>query len=159
MTPWLCPPDSSDHGVLQTITGSGGHFLLQGFSQPRDRTHISWGSCLSKQIFTTEPNGKPTVRKEILYLNLPLIKTAVFLHFTLWPVWPPQNTWVVKHSHIKCSPTSQTYTFIRKKSGKRVCPCIANLCDGGGEKPRDKMDCTCPGGGRSAHGGVVKQSF
>ena len=32
---------------------SGCHALLQGFSQPRDRTSISWVSCIGGGLFTT----------------------------------------------------------------------------------------------------------
>ena len=87
-------------------------------------------TVLVSEFFTTEPPGKPTDRKEILYWTLPLTRVVIFLHFTLWTVWPLTKYWVVKHSHTKCSPTSQPYTFIRKKSGKLVWPCFANSCDG-----------------------------
>ena len=36
-------------------TGVGCHFLLQGPSQPRDRTHVS---CIADRLFTAEPQGK-----------------------------------------------------------------------------------------------------
>lgn len=36
----------------------------------------------------------------------------------------------MKHRAVKYSPTSQQHTFIRKKSGQPVSPCIANVCDG-----------------------------
>ena len=40
-------------------TGVGCHVFLQGSSRPRDRTHISYVSCLVGQFFTDEPSGKP----------------------------------------------------------------------------------------------------
>ena len=45
------PPGSSVCGVFQTRnTGTGGHFLLWGASQPRDQTYISCISCIDRQI-------------------------------------------------------------------------------------------------------------
>ena len=40
-------------------TGAGGHFLLQGSSWPRDRTCVSWVSCIAGRLFTAAPLGKP----------------------------------------------------------------------------------------------------
>ena len=47
----LCPWDFSGKN-----TGVGCHFLLQGYSQPRDSTGISY---LASRFFTSEPPGKP----------------------------------------------------------------------------------------------------
>ena len=38
--------------------GMGCHFLLQGSSQPRDRTHVS---CTAGKFFTAESPGKPHI--------------------------------------------------------------------------------------------------
>ena len=50
----LCPWDSPGKD-----TGVGCHALLQGSSQPRDRTCVSCVSCIAGRIFTTEPPWKP----------------------------------------------------------------------------------------------------
>ena len=45
------PPSSSVHGIFQTrILQWVAISYLTGFSQPRDRTHISCGSCIGRQI-------------------------------------------------------------------------------------------------------------
>ena len=53
-------PGSSDHRILQArilewvaMPSSMGSF------QPRDRTHVSWGSCIAGGFSTAEPPGKP----------------------------------------------------------------------------------------------------
>ena len=53
VTTWTiaCLPDSCIHGIFQaSITGMGCHFLLQGFSWPRDWIHISWIFCIGRWI-------------------------------------------------------------------------------------------------------------
>ena len=40
----------SPWNFLGKNTGAGCHFLLQGSSQPRDQTHVSCTSCISRQI-------------------------------------------------------------------------------------------------------------
>ena len=68
-TLWTCnPPESSVHGISQTrilecvaITSS------RGSSQPRDWTHVSCVSCIGRQIFTTEPPGKPYLYLSYIY--------------------------------------------------------------------------------------------
>ena len=48
-------------------TGVGCHFLHRGSSQPRDRTRISCGSCIARQVLYPEPPGKPLL---LLHLTL-----------------------------------------------------------------------------------------
>ena len=56
LCPTLCNPldcslpRSSVHGIFQTRILVVGHFLLQGFSQPRDQTHISYLSWIGMQV-------------------------------------------------------------------------------------------------------------
>ena len=47
-------PGSSVLGISRKNTGVGCHFLLQGSSQPRDRTLVF---CIAGRFFTTEPPG------------------------------------------------------------------------------------------------------
>ena len=53
-------PGSSAHGILQTRR-LGWVVMLssRGSSRPRDRTHISNGSCTAGRFFTAETWGKP----------------------------------------------------------------------------------------------------
>ena len=58
--PTLCcsmdcsPPGSSVHGILQArIMEWAAMPSSRGSSQPRDQTHISYVSCISRQVFTT----------------------------------------------------------------------------------------------------------
>ena len=54
------PPDSSVHWILQVRKlGWLAMSSSRGYSQPRDRTHISCGSCVVGRFFTTEPLGMP----------------------------------------------------------------------------------------------------
>ena len=39
-------------------TGVSCHFLLKGFLT-RNRTHVSWASCIAGEFLTTDPSGKP----------------------------------------------------------------------------------------------------
>ena len=55
----LCPWDFPGKNI-----GVGCHFLLQGSSPPRDRTHVSAAPALAGRFFTTEPSGKPEMDKE-----------------------------------------------------------------------------------------------
>ena len=54
------PPGSSIHGILQArILEWGAMPFSRGSSSPRDRTHISRGSCIAGGFFTTGSLGKP----------------------------------------------------------------------------------------------------
>ena len=62
-TPWSAahqtPPSM---GILQArILGWLAISFSRGSSWPRDRTHISWDSCIAGRFFTTEPPGKPRI--------------------------------------------------------------------------------------------------
>ena len=47
-------PDSSVHGIFPSKnTGMGCHAPLQGCSLPRNRTHITYISCITSRFFTT----------------------------------------------------------------------------------------------------------
>ena len=47
-------PDSSVHGIFPSKnTGMGCHAPLQGSSLPRNRTHITYISCITSRFFTT----------------------------------------------------------------------------------------------------------
>ena len=50
----LCPWDSPGR-VLEWVAIS----LSRGSSWPRDRTHVSFVSCIAGRFFTAEPSGKP----------------------------------------------------------------------------------------------------
>ena len=63
------PPSSSVRRILQARTLE--RVVMpssRGSSQSRDRTHISWGSCIADGFFTTAPPGK--LKKMDLYLFL-----------------------------------------------------------------------------------------
>ena len=54
---------SSVHGILQgCILERVAMPSSRGFSQPRNWTSISCGSCISGGFFTAEPQGKPTLK-------------------------------------------------------------------------------------------------
>ena len=54
------PPDSSAQGILWArILEQVAMPSSRQSSQPRDQTHIYWGSCIAGRFFTTEPLGKP----------------------------------------------------------------------------------------------------
>ena len=56
-------PGSSVRGILQArILEWVAMSFSRGFSQPRDWTCISWGSCIAGRFFTTEPPRKPQSR-------------------------------------------------------------------------------------------------
>ena len=64
--PTLCnpmdcsPPGSSVHGILQGRTLEwAATSSSRGSSPPRDRTHVSCGSCLAGRFFTVETPGNP----------------------------------------------------------------------------------------------------
>ena len=72
------PPGSSVHGVLQErILEWAAIPFSRGSSWPRDRTHISWGSCTAGGFFTLEPLGKPQDNDSI-YCILPRPETTLF---------------------------------------------------------------------------------
>ena len=48
----------------------GCHFLLQGSSQPRDRTCVSYVSCIASRFFIPEPSGKPCSYLYVFFLWL-----------------------------------------------------------------------------------------
>ena len=61
-TPWMSPSACSVHGISQTrILEWVAISYPKGSSQPRDQTHLSSGSCVAGQFFTTEPPGKPNI--------------------------------------------------------------------------------------------------
>ena len=79
MTPWLLSP----WNFPGENTEVGCHFLLQGISQPRDRTHNSWVSCIGRWVLlTAELPGKPT-HIHILVSISPWICRKVFLYLHL----------------------------------------------------------------------------
>ena len=81
-------PGSSVHGILQVRTLE---WVVISFSrwsfQPRNRTHLSCGSCIAGEFFTTEPLGKP--------LRTP------------WTVWKSRKVW-----HRKMSPPGQKVSIM-----------------------------------------------
>jgi len=66
---WDCSsPGSSVHGILQASTLEWVAMLSsRGYSQPRDRTHMSCISCVEGGFIIAEPPGKPFY---LLYLEL-----------------------------------------------------------------------------------------
>ena len=49
------PPGSSVHGILQAIPEWVAISFSRGYSQPRDRIHVS---CIARELFPTKPPGK-----------------------------------------------------------------------------------------------------
>ena len=63
------PPGSFLHGILQTGTLEWvATPFSRGSSRPRDRTHVSCGSCIAGRFFAAEPPGEPLYVR-ILYHN------------------------------------------------------------------------------------------
>ena len=59
-------PDSSVHGILQArILEWVAMPFSKGYSQPRDHTHISCGSCIAGIFFTTSTTWEAPSRREI----------------------------------------------------------------------------------------------
>ena len=55
-------PYSSVNGIFQAkILEWVAVLSSRGSSWPRDRTHVSWGSCISGGFFTADPPGKPGI--------------------------------------------------------------------------------------------------
>ena len=74
LCPTLChsmdcsPPGSSVHGISQArILEWVAISSFRGSSQPRNWTHMSGGSCLSRQILYPEPPGKPNIGDEATF--------------------------------------------------------------------------------------------
>ena len=63
-------PGSSVHGIIQArILEWVAMPSSRGSSQPRDQTHVSWGSCTAGGLFTSEPQGKPWLYGNTLELD------------------------------------------------------------------------------------------
>ena len=62
-----CPPGSSDHGIFQArILEWVAISCPRGSSGPRDRTHISWVSCIGRQIlYPLSHLGSPIQNKKL----------------------------------------------------------------------------------------------
>ena len=85
-TPWtvahLCPWGSPGKN-----TGVGCHVLLRGSSQPRDRTHVSYISCIGRQaLFHSWCLGSPKVT--LLYL-------LCIYYYICFINEEPEELWVV----------------------------------------------------------------
>ena len=64
------PPNFSVHGILQArILEWVAMPSSRRSSQPRDRTHISYSSCISRQFFTTELPERAGVGKQMFLLR------------------------------------------------------------------------------------------
>ena len=62
-----CPPGSSVHGIFQArILERVAISLSRGCSWPRDRTWVSWVSCIAVRLFTTEPPGKTLIETQFV---------------------------------------------------------------------------------------------
>ena len=66
LRPALCNPQdcsspgSSNHGIFQArILEWVAKPSSRGSFWPKDRTRVSWGSCIAGRFFTAEPPGKP----------------------------------------------------------------------------------------------------
>ena len=81
-------PGSSVHGILQVgILEWVAMPFSRGSSQPRNRTHISCGSCSAGGVFTTEPLGKPWGSGEFhLFLCLAFKLQKVQTHSIWFPL-------------------------------------------------------------------------
>ena len=74
MCPTLCDPidhstpDSSIHGILQArILERVAMPSSRGSSQSRDRTHVSYISCIAGGFFTAEPLGESIYQLHLLW--------------------------------------------------------------------------------------------
>ena len=71
VTPWTSPPGSSVHGIFQARVLEWVAMLSSRVvSQPRDQTHISYVSCIGRQVLYLQchqgsPNTKANARKEL----------------------------------------------------------------------------------------------
>ena len=68
------PPGSSVQEILPgKNTGVGCHFLLQGISWPRNRTHMPASPALAGGFFTTAPPGKLSLNVILYFVDLRLV--------------------------------------------------------------------------------------
>ena len=112
LCPTLCNPmdyslpDSSVHGILQVRMIEWVDIpFTRGFSQPRDRTHVSCVSCTASRFFTVESPGKPLTRlaKHLCALQTACRKTSRF--WELCWAWPTRHlTWFSRLSLFIASP-------------------------------------------------------
>ena len=66
------PPGSSVHGILQArILEWVAMPFSKGSSWPRDRTWVSFVSCIAGEFFTTEPPGKPHSVHSSVFMGFP----------------------------------------------------------------------------------------
>ena len=92
------PPGSTLHGIFQGRTLEWVAMLFsRGPSQPRDRTHVSCGSCIVGGFFTTEPLGKPMPHWQLFIMHRIYI-TFIIVYIDLGLPWwvlvvknPPAN--------------------------------------------------------------------
>ena len=92
------PPGSTLHGIFQGRTLEWVAMLFsRGPSQPRDRTHVSCGSCIVGGFFTTEPPGKPMPHWQLFIMHRIYI-TFIIVYIDLGLPWwalvvknPPAN--------------------------------------------------------------------
>ena len=102
------PPGSSVQGILQArILAWVALLFSRGFSQSRDQTHSSYGSCIGGGfIITAEPVGKPVLLLTHyytcfnIYIANPFNHPSTHLNFTFQNklqtfVYFPQSTWVL----------------------------------------------------------------
>ena len=107
LCPWDCPSKK---------VGVGCHFLLHGSSWPRDQTHISCISCISKCILyhcATWEAYKLTLRVYFHSLTLLLVRKQVCSQDKLQPLFAQQNfAKGCTFSSIKLLSSSQPFRMV-----------------------------------------------
>ena len=87
--PMDCRPPDSIHGIPRArILGWVAASFSRGSCQPRDRTQVSWVSCISRWILYFEPLGKPKLTRVIPVLSY------------LWCFWRIFSGWnITEENH------------------------------------------------------------
>ena len=78
-------PHSSVHGISQArISEWVAIFLLRGSSQPRDRTHVSWVSCIVRQILY-----------HLHHLGIPMLTITYTFSTLIYTIYILTGLWVL----------------------------------------------------------------
>ena len=133
--PTLCdpmdcsPPGSSVHGILQVrILEWVAMPSSRGSSQPRDRTYISYISCIAGRFFTAEPPGKPTAS---LFMWKKRKESGFF--FPLWNKNIPLGSYQ-KHQHkvlVRSTDAGAKFSGLNPSLKVKVTQSSLTLCDHG----------------------------
>ena len=112
LTRLLCPWDSPGKWVAMPSS--------RGSSQPRDQTHISYGSSIAGRFFTTEPPGEPDYNKclSILTVYLELIFCCLMEYIETLSRIGPLSPFLILYatflSRSMYSSTQDTILSVRK---------------------------------------------